>query len=118
MPDVLSATYDIKVVFLPQSLSTDRTAAAAVLPNKIVCNLTTVDANGKQVTEKTDALYTNPEVVDTVTILSGYHFETCNYEEESVTTKLKIQSQVLSKERDEFSRTLLIDCVIFEPSKE
>ena len=116
VPDVLSATYDIKVVFLPQTMGTDKSTWG--LPNKMVANLTTVDANGKQVTEKTDVFYADPTRVDTVTVFAGYRFEACNYEEETVATKLKIQSQVLSKERSQYSRTMLIDCVIVEPTKE
>lgn len=116
VPDVLSATYDIKVVFLPQTMGTDKSTWG--LPNKMVANLTTVDANGKQVTEKTDVFYADPTLVDTVTVFAGYRFEACNYEEETVATKLKIQSQVLSKERSQYSRTMLIDCVIVEPTKE
>ena len=115
VPDVLSAAYDIKVVFLPQTLNTDKSTWG--LPNKIVATLTTVDANGKSLTEKTDILFADPERVDTVTLFAGYRFEACNFEEEAVTTKLKIQSQVLSKERSEYSRTMLIDCVLLEPVK-
>lgn len=115
VPDVLSAAYDINVVFLPQTLNTDKSTWG--LPNKIVATLTTVDANGKALTEKTDILFADPERVDTVTLFAGYRFEACNFEEETVTTKLKIQSQVLSKERSEYSRTMLIDCVLLEPVK-
>ena len=115
VPDVLSAAYDIKVVFLPQTLGTDKNMWG--MANKMVANLTTVDENGKSVTVKSDIFYSNPERVDTVTIFSGYRFVTCNYEEETVTTKLKILSQVLSSERSQYSRTLLIDCVLLEPTK-
>jgi len=116
VPDVLSASYDIKVVFVPQTLGTDKSAWG--LPNKLVATLTTVDANGKAVTEKSDVIYNDPTRVDTVTLFTGYRFEACNFEEETVTTKLKIQSQVLSKERSDYSRSLLVDCVIFEPTRE
>ena len=116
IPDVLSAKYDIKAVFLPQSLGVDKSNADK--PNKLLCNLSTIDANGKSVTIKSDNIYTNPAVIDTVTLFSGYTFETCNYDEETVSTKLKILSQVTSKDRANYSRTLLIDCIIFEPAKE
>ena len=116
VPDVLSAAYDIKVVFVPQTLGIDKSAWG--LPNKLVATLTTVDASGKAVTEKSDVIFNDPTRVDTVTLFTGYRFEACNFEEETVTTKLKIQSQVLSKERSEYSRSMLIDCIIFEPSRE
>ncbi|MBR4433734.1 MAG: fasciclin domain-containing protein [Bacteroidaceae bacterium] len=116
VPDVLSAAYDIKVVFLPQTLGTDRSTWG--LPNKILANLTTVDADGKAVTVKSDVITNDPTRIDTVTVFEGYRFEACNYDEETVTTKLKLQSQVLSKERSEYSRTIMIDCVIVEPTKE
>jgi len=115
VPDVLSATYDIKVVFLPQTLGTDKNMWG--MPNKMVANLTSVDENGKQVTVKSEVFYSDPERVDTVTVFAGYRFATCNYEEETVTTKLKILSQVLSSERSQYSRTMLIDCVLLEPTK-
>lgn len=116
IPDVLSASYDIKVVFLPQSLGIDKSNAD--LPNKLICNISTVDELGKAVAAKSDYIYTDPHVVDTVTLFRGYTFPTCNYGETSVTTKLKIQSQVLSKERTTYSRTLLVDCILLEPSKD
>ena len=116
VPDVLSAKYDIKVVFLPQSFGLDKSNAD--LPNKLICNVSTVNDMGKAVTAKSDYIYTDPHAVDTVTLFKGYEFTTCNYGEDNVNTKVKIQSQVLSKERSEYSRTLLVDCIILEPSKD
>lgn len=116
IPDVLSAKYDIKVVFLPQSLGLEKSNTD--LSNKLICNISTVDNMGKAVTAKSDYIYTDPHVVDTVTLFKGYEFATCNYGEATVNTKLKIQSQVLSKERSTYSRTLLVDCIILEPSKD
>ena len=52
-----------------------------------------------------------------MTVLENIRFPFCNYGETETTTKLKIQSQVLSKERSDYSRTLLIDCIILEPVK-
>lgn len=115
IPDVLSASYDIKAVFLPQTLGIDKSNYGR--PNKLICNLTTVDANGKSITDKSEVLCTDPTAIDTVTLFKGYTFEACNYDEESVTTKLKIISQVTSRERADYSRTLLIDCILFEPAK-
>lgn len=116
IPDVLSAKYDIKVVFLPQSLGLDKSNVG--LPNKLICNISTVNDMGKAITAKSDYIYTDPYAVDTVTLFKGYEFITCNYGEDNVSTKLKIQSQVLSKERSTYSRTMLVDCIIFEPSKD
>jgi hypothetical protein len=116
IPDVLSAKYDIKVVFLPQSMGLDKSNAD--LPNKLTGHISSTDIMGKTITAKSEVIYTDPAAVDTVTLFKGYAFTTCNYGEDNVSTKLKLQSQVLSKERSTYSRTMLIDCILFEPSKE
>ncbi|MBO4443325.1 MAG: fasciclin domain-containing protein [Bacteroidaceae bacterium] len=115
VPNVLSAEYDVKVVFLPQTLSTDRSNVG--LPNKLLANLSYVDEKGKTATVKSSYLYPDAKRIDTVTVLENIRFPFCNYGETETTTKLKIQSQVLSKERSDYSRTLLIDCIILEPVK-
>ena len=116
VPDVLSAKYDIKVVFMPQSLGLDKSNVD--LPNKLICTITSVNDQGKTVSTKSDYIYTDPAVIDTVTVFSGFAFPVCNYGEDNVTTKIRLQSQVLSKERQSYSRTLLVDDIILEPTKE
>lgn len=116
IPQTLSAAYDVKVVFLPQTLSTDK--ANLHLPNKLLANLSYADSKGKTTTVKSTYLYPDPERIDTLTVLENVRFPFCNYGETETTTELKLQSQVLSKERSMFSRTLLVDCIILEPVKQ
>ena len=116
VPQVLSAAYDVKVVFLPQTLSTDKSNVG--LPNKLLVNLSYLDEKGKTATIKSSYLYPDPERIDTVTVLENVQFPYCNYGESETTTELKLQSQVLSKERSTYSRTLLVDCIIMEPVKQ
>ena len=114
--NTLSAKYDIKVVFLPQTLSTDRENVGK--PNNVQCTLYYVDENGKSTNVKSGTVNPDPDHIDTLTIFSAFAFPACEYAEEVPNVKLKLASSVSSKQRASYSRTLLVDCVILEPTKE
>lgn len=113
VPNTLSARYDVKVVFLPQTLSTDKENVGK--PNNVQCTLYYTDTNGKSANSKSGTLNPDPERVDTLLLFKDFAFPTCEYGEDEPSVKLKIASSVSSKQRSSYSRTLLIDCVILEP---
>lgn len=116
IPNTLSARYDIKVVFLPQTLSTDKENVGK--PNNVQCTLYYTDANGKSANSKSGTVNPDPERVDTLLLFQNFAFPTCEYDEDEPSVKLKVASSVSSKLRSTYSRTLLIDCVILEPVKD
>lgn len=116
--NTLAATYDVKVVFLPQRLATDR--SIGIKPNHLAVSLSYLDEQGR--TKKTnltvakDSLLVDPTRIDTVHV-GTFTFPVATYGEEKSSTKLNVKSVVSSKDKTK-SRTMLIDCVIFEPVKE
>ena len=116
--NTLAASYDIKVVFLPQRLATDK--SIGVKPNLLEVALTYVDEKGRSQTEKLaqakDSLLTDPTRIDTVHV-GTFKLPVSTYGEESASVKLNVKFAGNSKDT-QHSRTMLIDCVIFEPTKE
>ena len=116
--DVLSASYDIKVVFLPQRLATDK--SIGIKPNFIEASLSYIDAKGRTQSQKLaqakDSLFVDPTRIDTVHV-GTFQFPATTYGEETASIKLNVKFAGGSKTTN-MSRTMLIDCVIFEPTKE
>lgn len=116
--NTLAATYEIKIVFLPQSLATDK--SIGVLPNHIRVTVGYIDANGKS--KKTnlvlpkDSLHVDPTCVDTVSA-GVFSFPTATFGEETSSTVVTVTSAASTKDKNK-SRTFLIDCIILEPVKE
>lgn len=117
--NTLAATYDIKIVFLPQSMATDMSVAAKCQPNYLNVSLTCFDETGKS--KKTtlaaakDSLFVDPTRIDTVTV-GTFTFPVSTFGEDAASTKLNVKFAGKSSEKAK-SRTFLIDCVILEPTK-
>lgn len=131
--NVLSASYTIKVVLLPQTMKTDK--IDGVKPNKLTLSLNYKDAKGANKKVDMDYVAKNPYAMDTIQfvyedkqdlngngdkkeLLDIVPFPICNYEEAVVSTKFTIESDVSRKETETYSRTVLVDCIILEPVKE
>lgn len=116
--NTLAATYDIKVVFLPQSLATDKIYGIA--PVHLAADLSYVNDKDKTQKEKLieakDSVFVDPTRIDTVN-LGTFTFPVTTYGEEKASTTLTVKSASNSKDKVN-SRVLLIDCVILEPTKE
>lgn len=117
--NTLAATYDIKVVFLPQSMAiTDK--SYGISPVLLGAELSFI--NDKDKTQKvkliqaTDSVLVDPTRIDTVTV-GTVTFPITTYGEEKASTILTVKSASNSKDKVN-SRVLLIDCVILEPTKE
>ncbi|MDR2085870.1 MAG: fasciclin domain-containing protein [Dysgonamonadaceae bacterium] len=125
IPNTLSGKYNIYCVFVTGKAANEK--AQGLKPNKVFFNLTYLDTNGKSVLSRFPAsgnITTDPNVIDTVTVASGFKFPTANYGEtdesgEAITTViLKIVSDVGRTETTAFSRVLLLDCILLEPEKQ
>lgn len=116
--NTLAASYEIKLVFLPQNIATDK--SIGVLPNHIQVALSYVDANGKSksttLVKPKDSLIVNPTRIDTVSA-GVFNFPVATYGEEKSSTVITVKSAAGAKDKNK-SRTFLIDCVILEPVKE
>lgn len=117
--NTLAATYDVKIVFLPQSLATDKDVAAKSQPNYLAVDLSCFDESGKVKSTKMkvakDSLFVDPTRIDTVEV-GEFTFPVSTYGDDAASTKLKVKFAGKSAEKTK-SRTFLIDCVILEPSK-
>lgn len=118
--NTLAATYDIKVVFLPQSLATDK--SYGINPVHLAAEISYLNEKGKiiqkplKLVEAKDSVFVDPTRIDTVT-LGTVTFPVTTYGEETASTILNVKSASNSKDKVN-SRVLLIDCVILEPTKE
>lgn len=74
LPDVLSGTYDIKVVMLPNNIMNQNLKVGT--PTKFIAQLTYYEENGKEETiEAEESYYTNNvEKVDTITLWKDFKF--------------------------------------------
>ena len=116
--NTLAAPYEVKIVFLPQNLATDK--SIGVYPNHIRVTISYMDANGKSKKSNLvlpkDSLHVDPTRVDTVSA-GIFNFPTATYGEETSSTTLTVTSATSVKDKNK-SRTFLIDCIILEPVKE
>ena len=116
--NTLAAPYEVKLVFLPQTLATDK--SIGVYPNHIQVTVTYLDASGKEkktnIVQAKDSLHVNPTRIDTVSA-GVFAFPVSTFGEEKSSTKITVKSAARSKDKNK-SSTFLIDCVILEPVKE
>ena len=116
--NTLAASYDIKIAFLPQRLATDK--SIGVKPNFLAVTIDYLDDKGKsqsyKLAQAKDSLLVDPTRLDTVYV-GTFKFPFATYGEEAASTKLNVKFAGKSSEKA-MSRTMLIDCVIFEPTKE
>lgn len=127
LPQVLSAPYLIKCVFVPANYA-DKTITD-LKPNKFTAQLKYKDANGKvQTLSLGSKLVNDPTRIDTVTLIPSakditteyFRFPVNEVEEtnlELINAQLILTSAVTSREKD-FDRTFRLDCVILVPVDE
>ena len=116
--NTLAASYEVKIVFLPQTMATDK--SIGVKPNHIKVEVGYLDNNGKEkkteLVKTKDSLHVVPTRIDTVSA-GVFTFPVSTYGEEKASTTITVKSAARSKDKDK-STTFLIDCVILEPVKE
>jgi hypothetical protein len=117
IPNVLSATYDMYCVFVPERISN----AVDPKPNKIDVGITYRKENGIYY----PTTYTNliKGIVTSADSLTKVHLGRVSFPwatpydktTNSVEVKLRIDNAVSTTQTTTMSRTMRIDCVIFEP---
>ena len=116
--NTLAASYDVKVVFLPQHLATDK--SYGINPVHLAAEVSFINEKDKtqkvKLVEAKDSVFVDPTRIDTVT-LGTVTFPVTTYGEEKASTTLTLKSASTSKDKVN-SRVFLIDCGILEPTKE
>ena len=123
IPNTLSSYYDIYCVFIPVNIEN---SSAIGKPCKVYFNLTYNDNNGNAVISKfpdSGDVITNPDSINVVPVALNFKFPTANYGELQddgdpfVTVTLKVVSDVGRTETTNYSRQLLLDCILLMPAR-
>lgn len=123
--NTLAGKYDVKIVFLPQSLATDVRTANNMKPNtfKVLCSYRRMDGTMSP-SDNTAVIHkgshkNDPYVIDTVDV-GTITLPVCSYGDEVAGVELTIASNINPQlvKKGNWSTTFLIDCIILEPSKE
>lgn len=127
LPNTLSTAYNIYCVFVPPNVNDQKKDSSELLPTKIRYTLTYLNASGRSTnrTYSRPALFvTNPHEVTKMLVTQTaagladpFTFPFCNYHEEITTVRLELTNIVTNAEIEakQFTRTMLIDCIILEP---
>ncbi|MBN2765250.1 MAG: fasciclin domain-containing protein [Paludibacteraceae bacterium] len=107
--------YNVYCIFAPNKLKTP-----SPKPNKVTFTLTFQSSDRGRVvnvnfTNQSAGFITDPEQMTKVLIASKVTFPYAEYGLETPNVKLKVNSNVSSKETATYTRDMLIDCIIFEP---
>ena len=125
LPETLSATYNVKVVFVPAHIATPRANPADSEPNKVKLILRATGDNGKQAKlVEVKNIQNDPTRIDTVFIPDAndpskpmkikFPFTEYGLATNVMNASLEITSDVARNDKG-LSRILRIDCIILEP---
>ena len=119
LPDVRSTTYSVYIVMVPANI--ENTNLESVLPNRIKVSMGYADENGNNDDKNTkwaieSNFDSNVAKVDTI-YLGDFTFPMAYAGTGNYYPYLRVNSDVKSKERSEFDRTLRIDCIILRPKE-
>ena len=128
LPETLSSTYYVKVVFVPAHIATRRADPATSAPNKVNFVVRACDDKGKQakLVEVKD-ISNDPTRIDTVFIPDAkdptkpmkvkFPFTEFGFANNMLDASLEVTSNVGRRDTG-FDRVLRIDCIILEPVEE
>jgi hypothetical protein len=120
IPNTLSSTYDVYCVFVPGTVNNPN--ATGLKPCRIFFNISYLDPTGNSIKDRfppaSETIDTDPYVMDTVLVASDFKFPVANYGEEITTVTLTVSSYVARSQTTEFSRELMLDCILLEPKKQ
>lgn len=121
IPGTLSDYYDIFCVFVSPKIINP--TAIGVKPCKIYFNLSYITSSGSINSPEdrypsTGIIEVKTDVMDTLLVVPNFKFPIANYGEKVTTVKLKVSSNVARSETTNYSRELLIDCILLKPKKQ
>ncbi len=118
IPNTLSSMYDIYCVFVTEKVNNPN--KEGMKPCKVYFNMSYINRSGKIENSRfpeTGNIETNPNVIDTILVAPDFEFPTTNYGEKETTVLLKVLSSVSRSETTNYSRELLLDCILLKPKK-
>ena len=120
LPDVLSCTYDIGVVFVPMNLTKNGYSSSIAQKDGRVDVELRDDYLGE--TYKFADIHVDGSRIDTVWITKGHNFKYCDYypNRTKITDSkltLKITGTVKRNETTSMSRDMYIDCIVLRPQR-
>lgn len=121
LPNTLSGTYDIGVVFVPLNLTRNGwTTTVDQMPGKVslvLSDLNDKTANGYVEVATIDV---SASKIDTIWVAKGHIFPTCDYFPENVPSKAKVSITVSSvvkpSQTATYTRKMYIDCIVVKPT--
>ena len=114
--NVLSGTYDIYAVFVPENINDSTNTSPKA--NKFTATLTyDYDAKGKQLTVNSTGgtkgvFLTDVTKVDTIKLFENYKFDVCYYNISKSNPMLTITSAIKLADRKKCTPNLRIDCIL------
>lgn len=124
LPDIRSTEYSVYIVFVPGNITNSNVTP---LPNRVRCTMGYADDKGKNQEERfrnpvddTNFYSNDPTKIDTV-FIGNFTFPVAYVgtggSSQSYYPYLRIQSNVTTALRDDYDRTLRIDCIILRPKE-
>lgn len=111
--NTLAGDYDICVVLLPQSVAGLNNGKPCKF--KATINYVDEDNNAQSFNCNNTQFESNAERVDTIVVAEGFHFPTCNYDQNEVKVTVKLQCSILARETSRYSREMYLDCIYLRP---
>lgn len=116
LDDLLSGTYDIYAVFVPENINDSTNISPKA--NKFTATLTyDFDDQGKQLTVsstggESGVFTTDVTKIDTILLFENYKFDVCYYDISKSNPMLTITSSIKLKDRKTCTPNLRIDCIL------
>ena len=111
--NTLAGDYDICMVLLPQSVAGLNNGKPCKF--KATINYVDEDNNAQSFNCNNTQFESNAEHVDTIVVAEGFHFPTCNYDQNEVKVTVKLQCSILARETSRYSREMYLDCIYLRP---
>ena len=111
--NTLAGDYDICMVLLPQSVAGLNNGKPCRF--KATINYVDEDNNAQSFNCNNTQFESNAERVDTIVVAEGFHFPTCNYDQNEVKVTVKLQCSILARETSRYSREMYLDCIYLRP---
>ena len=114
IPNTLAGTYNIYCVFVPGNIENENVREKT----KVQFRLTYLRENGTSFTERNIRpadRETSETELKAILIKEKFKFPFANYNEETTTVRVMVETEVAANETATFVRRMRIDCIILEP---
>lgn len=121
LPNTLSGTYDIGVVFVPLNLTRNGwTTTVDQMPGKISMVLSDLNDKTTNGYVEVASVDVSASIIDTVWVAKGHVFPTCDFFPENIPSKanvsITVSSVVKPSQTATYTRKMYIDCIVVKPT--